>query len=118
MNKINFEEFGISFEINRVAFEIGKLKIYWYAVFIVIAILVALLLCKKDDGKYNIKFERILEILIFLFPISIICARLYYVLFRLDYYVNAPFEIFNTCLSVYLLSCPPLLTWFTGKNTS
>ena len=34
-------------------------------------------------GKYGIKFADIIDLCIFLIPISIICARLYYVLFEL-----------------------------------
>ena len=95
MNRINFEGLGINLEINRVAFEIGSVKIYWYAIFIISAIAIAILLCKKDDGKYNIKFEQILELALFMLPISIICARLYFVIFKLDYYIQSPAEIFD-----------------------
>ena len=95
MNKINFEGLGLNLEINRVAFEIGSIKIYWYAIFIISSIAIALLFCKKDDGKYNIKFEQILELALFMLPISIICARLYFVIFKVDYYMQNPTEIFN-----------------------
>ena len=95
MNKINFEGLNINLEINKVAFEIGGINIYWYAIFIISAIVIAILLCKKDDGKYNITFTQILELSVFMLPISIICARLYFVIFKLDYYIKAPLEIFN-----------------------
>lgn len=43
----------------------------------------------------NIKFDEILLLALFLLPISIICARLYFVLFKLDYYTQYPLEIIN-----------------------
>lgn len=46
-------------------------------------------------GKYGIKFADIIDLCIFLIPISIICARLYYVLFEIDYYIKEPLQIFN-----------------------
>lgn len=95
MNKINFEGLGISFELNRVAFSFMNIDIYWYAIFIVVAFAIGIILCKKDNGKYNIKFDDILELLLFVIPISIICARLYFVIFKLDYYIKNPIEIVN-----------------------
>ena len=95
MKKINFEGLNLSFNINEVLFNFNGIKIYWYAFLIVLGILLGILLCKKDDGKYGIKFEDILELLVFLLPISIISARLYFILFKLDYYIQNPSEIIN-----------------------
>lgn len=95
MKEIHFTGLGLDLEVNSIAIKLGNISIYWYAIFIVIAFSVAILLCKKDDGKYNIKFEQILEILLFIMPISIICARLYFVMFKLDYYIQNPTEIIN-----------------------
>lgn len=95
MEKINFSGLGIEFEINKIALNIFEIKIYWYAIFIIVAFLLGILLCKKDNGKYNIKYENVLELFCFLIPISIICARIYYLLFRLDYYIQKPLEIVN-----------------------
>lgn len=95
MNKINFEGLGISLDINRVAIELGGIKIYWYAIMIVSGIVISLFLCYKDNGKYNIKFEDVLELALFVFPSAIIFARLYFVLFKIDYYIKQPLEIFN-----------------------
>ena len=75
-----------------------------YAIFIVIAFILGILLCKKDNGKYNIKFDDVLELLLFVIPISIISARLYFILFRLNYYIQNPSEILdirNGGLAIY-----------------
>ena len=53
------------------------------------------MLCKKDDGKYNIKFDDVLLLVVFMLPIAIICARVYFVIFKFDYYAQNPIEIFN-----------------------
>jgi len=95
MKTINFEGLGLSFNINSVLIDFNGIKIYWYAVCIVFGIILCLLFCKKDDGKYNIKFDDILLLALFLFPISIIGARLYYVLFNLDYFSNHLNEIID-----------------------
>jgi len=95
MNQITFPGIGLTLNINKVAFSIGNLEIYWYAIIIVIAISIAVILCKKNDGKYGIKFDNVLELLIFAIPISIITARSYYVIFNLNYYGQNTSEIFN-----------------------
>ena len=95
MNNIKFEGLGLDLNINPVMLEFNGIKIYWYAFIIIMGIAVCLLLCKKDDGKYNIKFDDILMLALFLLPISIICARIYFVLFKLDYYIQNPSQLFN-----------------------
>lgn len=95
MNEVTFPGINLYLNINRVAFSIGGIDIYWYAILIVLAFGIGIILCKKDDKKYNIDFENILEALIIVIPVSIICARLYFVLFKLNYYLEFPKEILN-----------------------
>ena len=81
--------------IPRVAFSFMGIEVYWYAILITFAILIGFLWAKIKDGRYNIKFYDVLDLSLFMIPIAIICARLYYVLFNLNYYLNNPTEIFN-----------------------
>ena len=92
---VTFPSLGLEFNINRVAFSIFEIDIYWYAILIVSAILIAFLILKINDKKCNIDYKDILDLSIFLIPISIICARLYYVVFDLDYFLKNPSQIFN-----------------------
>lgn len=94
MNQITFPLFNLTLNIPKIAIEIFGIKIYWYAIIIVLAIVIALLLCKKDDNKYNIKFDYIFEMMLYALPIGFICARLYYVIFNIKSY-NSIAEIFN-----------------------
>lgn len=81
--------------IPRIAISIGNMDIYWYAILITFAIVVGFIFAKINDGKYNVKFDEILDLSLFMLPISIICARAYYVLFNLNYYMSNPHEILN-----------------------
>lgn len=95
MKEIIFHGLGLNFKINNIAINIGNISIYWYAILIVIAFIIAIVFLKKDDGKYNIKFdEDLLELICIIIPISIISARVYYVLFKLKEYVKNPISIF------------------------
>lgn len=95
MNKVTFPSINLELEISRVAFTVFGIKIYWYAIIMILAIILGILLLRKRDGLYNIKFSDIIDLLIFLIPISIISARIYYVLFNLEYYLANPSQIFN-----------------------
>lgn len=93
MDTITF--FNKTININPIAFTIFGIDVYYYAIIMVSAIIIALLICKKRDGLYDIKSDNILDLAIFVIPIAIICARLYYVLFSLEYYIQDPIRIIS-----------------------
>ena len=81
--------------IPRVAFTIGNVDIYWYAIIITFAIIVGFIWAKVNNGKYNIKYDDVFNLSLFMIPIAILSARAYYVIFNLDYYLKSPSKIFN-----------------------
>ena len=95
MNQITFPLINLKLQISRIAFSIGSIDIYWYAILIICAFAISLIILKIKDGKFGIKFSYILDLFLYLIPISIISARIYYILFNLDYYINYPDQIFN-----------------------
>lgn len=104
MQNVSFPGINLNLQINRVAFQLFGIQIYWYAIFIVLAIVLAIIFLKRDDNKYGIKYENIMEAALFVIPISIICARIYYIIFRLDYYIQNPIKMLdvrNGGLAIY-----------------
>ena len=95
MNTVIFPSINLELNIKRVAFSIFGIDIYWYGIIIALAIMIALLILKLQDDKFGIEFNTILDLAIYLIPISLICARIYYVLFNLQQYTNNPLKIFN-----------------------
>ena len=93
MHPVSFPNLNLTFHINPVAIEIGSFQIYWYGLLIMIAILVGLFLCKRHNGTFQISYETVFNYLFYAILIGIVCARLYYVLFHLDYYLRKPLEI-------------------------
>lgn len=51
MQVISFPNLHLQFHISRIAIQIGNIKIYWYAIFIVLAIILALGMYKKTKRK-------------------------------------------------------------------
>jgi len=95
MNKITFPILNLELNISQTAFTIFGINIYWYAIILVSAFIIAMLIFKIRDGKYGINYTDILDLAVYLIPISIISARLYYVLFNLEYYISNPIPILN-----------------------
>ena len=78
--------------------------IYFYGVLIGLGFLLAILFCAKRAKRFGLKEDDVYDVEIWLIPCSIIGARLYYVLFRLDYYLEHPGELFaihNGGLAIY-----------------
>ena len=95
MNLITFPGLNLKFNISKVAFKIFGIEIYWYAILIVIAMIVALFMFKKRDSLYGIKFNSILDFSLYVIPVAIISARLYYIIFNLEYYLKNSIEMLN-----------------------
>ncbi len=70
--------------IDRVAFTIFGLDIYWYALIIVIGMILGVTVAIFLGKKRGFSPDDMLDILLFVIPIAIICARLYYVVFEWD----------------------------------
>lgn len=97
MNVVEFPGlWGLKLNINRVAFEVFGLPIYWYGVIIAFAFLAAVLLALRDSKKFGIDPDNILDMVLFAAPAAIICARLYYVAFSWDQFSENPIDIINT----------------------
>lgn len=95
MNRISFPGLNLEFNISRIAFSINNIDIYWYAILMVSAFVIALIIFKINDGKFSIKFSDILDLSVYVIPISILSARLYYVLFNIEYYLEEPLRFFD-----------------------
>ena len=95
MNEVTFKMLNLKINIDNIAFSILGIDIYWYAILIVSAMILAFIIFKLRDGLYDIRFSDIIDLAIYLIPISIISARIYYVIFNLNYYIESPTQILN-----------------------
>ncbi len=90
MLRISFAAFpglGIKeMRLNSVAFSIGNFEIAWYALIIVTGMIAAVAYIMFRASKIGVMQEDILDGALFVIPIGIIGARLYYVLTNLDSY--------------------------------
>ena len=88
MKEIIIPLFNLKLNINPIAFWLFNIPIYWYAILIVASILLALFMYYKRDGKFCIHYDDILDLSLYVIPISFLCARIYYIIFHLENYTS------------------------------
>jgi len=78
--------------------------VYFYGVLIGLGFLLGIGFCARRAPRFGLREDDVYDAMIWLIPCSILGARLYYVLFNLDYYIRSPGEIFavwNGGLAIY-----------------
>lgn len=81
--------------MSRVAIDLGLIQIYWYSIFIFLGILVGSLVIYFEAKKRKIDENFLINLIFNAVLFGIIGARLYYVVFNMDYYSQHPIEIFE-----------------------
>ncbi len=79
--------------MDRVAFDLGFIQIYWYSIFIFLAMLAACFVIYREAKRRNIDDDFLVNLTFNTIIFGIIGARLYYVAFNLPYYIAHPLEI-------------------------
>lgn len=92
---IQFPALQVSIQIQPIAFTLFGIPIYWYAICIVCAIAVAVLLCCCQKQKFGVDNDFLLGSLLMALIFGFIGARLYYVAFHWDEYWRNPSAIFQ-----------------------
>lgn len=79
--------------MDRVALDLGIIQVYWYSIFIFLGILAGCITIYLESKRRKIDQEFMLNLAFNSIIFGVIGARLYYVLFNLDYYKANPIEI-------------------------
>lgn len=90
--------------MNQIALEIGPISIYWYSITMLIAILTGSYIFLKSAKKENYQEEFLTNLIFYGIIFGIIGARLYYIIFNIDYYKQNPIqiiEIWNGGLAIH-----------------
>ena len=101
---ISFPGLGIqNLKINRVAFKIGSLTVYWYGIIITLGIVAAVSYAWFMFKKRGLKTDDLLDMTIWGVVSGVVGARLYYVLMKLDSYTDfwSIFKIWEGGLAIY-----------------
>lgn len=76
--------------LDRVMITIGSYPIYWYGVIIAIGAFLGLYIATREANRLGLKKDIMVDLVVFAIPISIIFARIYYVIFEWERYADGP----------------------------
>ena len=101
---VSFPGIGIQpFSLNRVAFTIGSINVYWYGIIICLGIVLGFAIAYMRMKKIGTSPDDIADIALICVPSSIIGARIYYVLAELENYDSfyEMIAIWNGGIAIY-----------------
>lgn len=81
--------------LNPVAFSIFGLPIRWYGILIASGMMLGIIIAQYSCKLRDVDYDSFINAVLLALPLSIIGARLYYVLFEFDYYKNNINQILN-----------------------
>lgn len=81
--------------MDRIALDLGFIQIYWYSIFIFLGVFFASIVILSEAKKQKINQDFMVNLIFYGVLFGILGARLYYVLFNLDYYASHVSEIFE-----------------------
>ena len=95
MPEIWFPNLGIEIaHLDRVAFTVFGRNVYWYGIFIGLAVVLGVLMAMKEAKRTGQSPDMYVDFIIYALIFAIIGARLYYVIFSWDFYSAHPEKIF------------------------
>lgn len=95
MYNVSFPGLGLDFKINPVAFSIGTYDVRWYGIIITCGMLLALAYAYFSAKRFNVEWDTLFDCVLVGIVTGIIGARLFFVLFSLDKYINNPLDFFK-----------------------
>lgn len=78
-NTVTFPGLGLSFEINRVAFSLGSIHIYWYGLLIAVGLMLAIGFAFRHCQEFGVDPDAMIDVIVVGTVMAIVCARAYYV---------------------------------------
>ena len=100
---IQFPAFGLEFDPAR-EFSIGSLSIHFYGLIIAVGLLLAVSYAWKRAREFGIREDDLTDGVLWIVPLAIVCARLYYCAFKWEDYkdnLKGILEIWNGGLAIY-----------------
>ncbi len=92
---VQFPGLGLEFEINRVAFTLFGVPIYWYGVLIGLGVLLAIAFALSQAPRFGLDADRMIDVIVIGLVCGVIGARVYFVIFDTTLEYNTFFDLIN-----------------------
>ena len=102
-SSISFPFLGIEVDPPRVL-ALGPLTIHYYGLIIALGLVLAAMYCCRRGKEFGLKEDDILDGFLWITPLAIVCARIYYCAFSWDEYAADPISVFyiwNGGIAIY-----------------
>lgn len=110
--------------MDRVALDLGFIQIYWYSITMLLGIVMGGLVTYFEVKRHKINLQDFENMIFYAILFGFLGARIYYVLFNLDYYLKNPSEIiaiWNGGLAIHgaiIAACITIFYWCKKKKIS
>jgi phosphatidylglycerol:prolipoprotein diacylglycerol transferase len=81
--------------IDRMAFLLFGIPVYWYGLMITSGVLMGLLIASVREKRLGLPKDTTINLSLWVVPVAIVCARIYYVAFTWDSFKNDLWSVFN-----------------------
>lgn len=81
--------------MNPIFLDLGFIKIYWYSIMILFGLVIGGWIILRESKRFGISEDYMINLFFYAVPISILGARIYYVVFNWPYYSSHLSEIFR-----------------------
>lgn len=107
--------------MDRILIKIGPINIYWYSFLIITAIIIGIILTRKEASKNKLEKDFITDLICYLVPIGIIGARIYYVIFNYELFkddILSIIKIWEGGLAIYgaIIAGVIFIIYYTKKK--
>ena len=89
---ISFPSLGLEMNPGR-AISLGPVTIHYYGIVIALGLLLAVCYGLRRSKRFGLKSDDILDGVLWIVPFAVLCARLYYCIFRWETYASHPISI-------------------------
>ena len=86
--------------MNRIALDLGFIKIYWYSITMFLGVLFGIIVAYMEIKRKKIDLKKFENMAFYAIIFGFIGARCYYVLFNLDYYLANPVVLWSHDYSI------------------
>jgi phosphatidylglycerol:prolipoprotein diacylglycerol transferase len=90
--EISFPAIGLTMNPSQ-SFQIGSLQIHWYGLLIAVGLLLAVLYACGRSKEFGLHEDDLIDGVLCVVPFAVLCARLYYCIFKWDSYASNPISI-------------------------
>lgn len=78
---VTFPGLGLEFTLNRVAFTVFGVEIYWYGIILALGLLAGILIGYWKAARFGIDPDRMTDVILVTTILAVLSSRIYYVLF-------------------------------------